>query len=113
MHNPTWSSSSRFDRGDNVPVALARYNSARETALADPTDGNLDAWGAAVDRLIATRATTPADAASKVRAMLIEGRGGDSCLIAILEDLDGMIGRNPADGGASALAHAGKAVGHA
>lgn len=116
MHDgPSWSASQRYDRGDDFAGALARYRDARDVAVADKghSDALLEAWGGAVDRVIATRTTTPLDLAAKVRTMLVEGRGGDACLIAILADLDGMMGAFGPDGGAQALADVGRAVGHA
>ena len=116
MHDgPSWSASQRYDRGDDFAGALARYRDARDVAIADKghSDALLEAWGGAVDRVIATRTTTPLDLAAKVRTMLMEGRGGDACLIAILADLDGMAGGVAPDGGAAAIGRAGKAVGQA
>lgn len=114
-NGPSWSAAQHFDRGDDFAVAMVRYRAARDAALADGghSDALLESWGGAVDRVIATRATAPRGIAAKVRTMLMEGRGGDACLIAILSDLDGMMGAVEPDGGADALARAGKAVGHA
>lgn len=110
----TWSTSSRFDRGDDFAGALARYQRARGAALADgqADDAALERWGGAVDRVIATRAATAADLANKVRTMIVEGRGGAGCLAAILDDLDAM-GAPPGALPTFPGSLSGEAVGHA
>lgn len=95
MGKPTlglWSASRQFDRGTDLPTAIDRYNRARSAALdADaPTLDQLDEWGASVEGVIVAPAANVADLATKLRVMLVEGRGGDSCLIALLEDADVM-----------------------
>ena len=117
MPNPgLWSTSRHFDRGQDFATAYARYLTARTVALNAPSPSvdQLDAWGAATDAVIAAPTGSAADLAAKVRLMLTEGRGGDGCLIAVLEDLDTIAGGGSARGKTDEIrARAGQAVGHA
>lgn len=108
----TFSTSTAFDRASTLKTALQIYHAARMHALSRPRplDSDLDRWGGAVDRVIATRAATVGDLANKVRIMIVERRGGEGCLAAILDDLDALAG-----GGAPAIGSLsiGEASGHA
>lgn len=85
----------QFDRPGTFAEAFAAYQVARDIALSDatPTSDTLDAWGNALDSMIATRALDPVSVGNKVRTILLEGRGGEGCLTAILDDLDAITSR--------------------
>lgn len=94
-----YSTSAQFDRPASFPIALLAWSTARDAALAAevPADGQFDCWGAAVDRVVAARASTRDELELKIQVMIAERRGGEGCLLAILNDLSAMADGEVAD----------------